>query len=257
MENILEQRPQGKLKGWALAGLITSLLFMVCSVIFELYFNRMATEIYQTQLTVQDFASIFISSNGLFQAALFVFFIGLFLSKKRNFFIKFLLWTMMLLNFYFAMPAITGVVSFFWSYSGIDLLYYIGMYLPQILAGVLLAAFIIQKDSDKKGATNTLAWVSIIADAFLFVYQVVFASQSGAADFYTAVYNFGGAVAISSLICLSVVILLTANTGKTGNLTASREKSKEAVLDELVEKIAQDVCKNDEEKAEKAAPDED
>lgn len=253
MENILEQKPQGKLRGWAFAGLITSLVFMVSCVIFELYFQNMAATVYQTQLTALDYISIFISSNGLFQTALFVFFIGLFISKKRSFFIKFLLWTMMLLDFYFAMPAITGVIQFFWSYSGNELLYYMGMYLPQILTGVLLAAFILQKDSEKKGATNTIAWVSIIADAFLLVYQVVFASQSGAADFYTAVYYFGGAIAISSLICLSVVILLATKADK---ITASKEKSKEEVLDDLVERIAQEVSKNDEDLAEKVAPDE-
>lgn len=255
MENILEQKPQGKLKGWAYAGLIISIVFMFSTVIFELYFNRLAADVYQTQLTGLDYVSIFISSNGLFQTALFIFFIGLFVSKKRSFFINFLLWTMMLLDFYFAMPAITGVVSFFWSYSGSELLYYMGMYLPQILTGVLLVAFIMQKDSEKKNATNTLAWVSIIADVFLLIFQVVFASQSGATDFYTAVYYFGGTIAIASLICLSVVILIAAKTEKTDGISAPKKK-KEAILDELVEKIANEVSKNDEDEVERVAPDE-
>jgi hypothetical protein len=257
MENILEQKPQGKFKGWALAGIITSLLFMVTAVVFELYFYNLATTVYQTQLGAADYASIFISSNGLFQTALFIFFIGLFASRKRGSFVKFMLWTMMLLDFYFAMPAITGAISLFWSYSGIELLYYFGLYIPQILAGVLLAAFIIQKDSEKKNAVNTLAWVSVIADAFLFIFQVVSASTSGAVDFTTAVYSFSGGIAISSLFCLSVVILLATKANKTGTLNAPKEKKKETMLEDLVEKIAQEVSKNDEDLVEKVAPDED
>ena len=88
MENVLEQKPQGRLKAWALAGLITSLVFMISCVIFELYFSNLAATVYMATLTGLDYVNIFIQSNGLFQTALFVFFIGLFSSRNRSHFVK-------------------------------------------------------------------------------------------------------------------------------------------------------------------------
>lgn len=255
MENILEQKPQGKLKKWMIAGIVSSLLFVVCYIFAAVYTYQMALQMYGAALIFEDYAGILLTMNGLFAVAALVFFIGMFSSKKRNFFLKFMLWTLMLLNFYFIMPRLGSLASLFLNYSGLQLLFYLGMLVPPVLIAILLVSFILQKDSEIKNATNNIAWISIIVNAALFVIQLVYLGLQGAfADLFGAIYNLSGAVLIAQIVCLSAVILLAT---KTDGIAVKKERSKEAVLDDLVEKIANEASKDMEDEVERVAPDED
>jgi hypothetical protein len=260
MENILIEKPKGALKKWAVAGIITSLLFLVSYVLIDMYYYQMMTVLYQTELSGLDYASIFISVNGLFGVAALLFFIGIFAAKKRRFFIQFMLWTMLLVDLYFAMPSIGSLVQIFGSYTGLQMMYYVGLLLPQTLIAVLLVSFILQKDSEHKKITRVLGWVSIIAGAVLFVFQIIYAAmQAGSMDFLGNVYDFSGAIALALIICLSVVILLASKKPSEAAVAEEDGKARgeDEQLDEVVEKIAQQVCKGDDLSAQSGEPDED
>lgn len=253
MENTLYEKPKGALKKWAVAGIITTLLFLFSYVLIDVYYSQMMLQMYGALLGGLDYASIFLSVNGLFAAAALAFFIGLFASKNRGFFIKFILWTMLLTNLYFVMPGIASLVQIFGSYTGLQLFYYMGLLLPQTLAAVLMVSFIVQKDSENKKPTRILAWISILAGAALFVFQIIYAlQQSSSMDFFGNAYNFSGAIAVAFIVCLSFVILLASNkpcektaAGETAAKESGEEEDEDEELDEVVEKIAHQVCKGD------------
>lgn len=247
MENVLYEKPRGALGKWAVAGIVTSLLFLISYVLIDLYYHQMMTQMYGMGLTGLDYASIFLSVNGLFSAFALAFFIGLFASKNRRFFVQLMLWAMLLADLYVVMPGIAGLVQSFGAYTGLELMYYLGMRLPQTLVAVLLISFILQKDSKKRKTTRTLAWISIIASAVLFVFQIVYVlMQSSSVDFLGMVYGLSGAIAIAFIACLSVVILLACKGSSDDQATGGEDGTCEnEELDGVVEKIAHAVCKND------------
>ncbi len=255
MENVLYEKPKGALKKWAVAGIVTSLLFLVSYVLIDLYYYQMMTQMYGMALTGLDYASIFISVNGLFGAFALAFFTGLFVSKNRKFFVQLTLWAMLLTDLYVVMPGIASLVQIFGAYTGVQLMYYVGLLLPQTLIAVLLVSFILQKDAENKKPTRILAWVSIAASAVLFVFQIIYAAMQAAfMDFLGNVYDFSGAIAIAFIACLSVVILLACKgapkeTADDQAVGGTDDKAEDEELDEVVEKIAQAVCKNGEEPA--------
>lgn len=267
MDNILYEKPKGAIKKWAIAGIITSILFFVSYVFVDLYYYQMVTLMYGTEPGGLDYASIFLSVNGLFGTAAVVFFIGIFIAKKRQFFISFLLWALLLLDLYFVMPSISSLVQMFAGYTGMDLMYYLGLILPQTLVAVLLVSFILQKDSQDKKTTRVLSWVSLIAGVVLFVFQIIYVlmntAQAGTTNIISMGYNLSGAAIIAFIVCLSGVILMASKkpseTGgdKTKEVPAEEEEESDEELDEVVEKIAQQVCKGDEPPSEIQEPDED
>jgi len=239
MENCLAKKPTGTLKTWTIVGIIVSILFFVCYVLIDVSYYQA----YPTQIAVPDFISLFLTFNGLFATAAIVFFIGLFAAKKRNFFIKFMLWAMALTGLYFVMPGLSSLVGFFGTYSSYELLYYVGLLLPQTLVSVLLVSAIIQKDCENNMTTNTIAWISIVADIVLFVFQIVyvFVQPPQSADMSSIIISLAGAIAIAVIFCLSFVIL-TATTPPEKKKKAKKLVAA-AALDDLVEKIVPDDSK--------------
>jgi hypothetical protein len=232
--DVLVQKPKGSVKAWTIAGIIAVIVFYVCYVFIDLYYSQA----YQGQLGTFDFIGLFIGYNGIFTASVLVFLIGLFTAKKKEYFLKFMLWTMMLTGFFVAMPGITNLFQYFMTYSGIALMYYIGLSLPQILICVLLVSAILQKDSVNKSITNMIAWIGIVVNVLLIIFQLVylFGSQQSMDSPLTAIAALISTVAMVAIICLDFVFL---NATKA-SVTAGNGKLKEETLDNLVEKIAKE-----------------
>jgi len=230
--DVLLQKPKGSIKVWTIAGIIAILAFYVCYVFIDLFYFQAYTD----QLGTLDYIGFFITFNGIFTTAVMVFFIGLYASKKKSNFLKFMLWTMMLTGFYFSMPSISNLAQFFTTYNGLDLMYYIGLLLPQLLICVLIVSAILQKDSENTSVTNMIAWVCIVVDVLLLVFQFVyiFSHTENMSSISTGLIAFSGSISIIILICLAFVFL---------NATKAAVKNgavKEVALDNLVEKIAKD-----------------
>jgi hypothetical protein len=237
--DVLSQKPKGQIKIWTIVGIIAVFVFFVCYAFMDLYYFQA----YADQITGLDFVGFFISYNGIFTTAVLVFLIGLFTAKKKESFQKIMLWIMMLTGFYFAMPGINGLFQYFVTYSGLALMYYIGLYLPQILVSVLLVSAILQKDSENKGITNMIAWIGIVVNILLVIFQFVnlFGNpQAGTAyTISTIMATLVSPIAIIVIICLDFIFLAVTKAGAAGG------KSKEETLDTLVEKIAKESKKED------------
>jgi hypothetical protein len=266
MENSLYEKPNGHLKKWAIAGVISSIIFAVSFVCTAVYYYQQVIQAYGVVPDGLSYVGLFLNVNGLFAAAVLVFFIGLFAAKKRSFFIPFMLWTILLTDLYFVMPGFTTMVQIFASYTGLQLMYYLGLLLPQTLLAILLVSFLAQRGSENKKPTRILAWISIAASVVLFVFQIINAAgKVSTMDFFGNMYNFSGAIAIAFIVCLSGVILLaakkpcakTAADEAAGKDNAEDEEYQDEELDEVVEKIAHQVCKEDRGPSQDGAPDED
>gem|GEM_PF-3570422 len=254
MDNILYEKPKGHLKKLAVAGFVASLLFLIFYVLIDVTYSQTMLQMYGVQTGASDFVSLFLSINGLFAAAALAFFIGLFLSKNRRFFVKLMLWVLLLADLYVVMPSISTLVQVFASYTGLQLVYYVGLLLPQLLIAVLLVSFMAQKDAPDKKPTRVLAWISIFAGVVLFVFQIVYTiSNAPQTDLFNVLYFITGPIAIAFIVCLAAAILLACQTPseKTEPADESVKKEGEQVeeedeqLDEVVEKIACAVCKED------------
>jgi membrane protein implicated in regulation of membrane protease activity len=251
MDNILYEKPKGHVKKMAVAGIIVTLAFLAFYVLIEVKSYEIMTQVYSITPTGLDFASDFLSINGLFSIAALVFFFGMFFSKKRAFFMTFMLWAMLLTNLYFVMPKIATLVQAFSSVTGLQLIYYIGLILPQAIVSALLVAFILQKDSAVKKTSGILAWISVIAGAVLFVFQIIYsAGQFTGTDVITDMSSLWGAVAILVLVCLSAVLLMASKNTVLAKEEKEEDDAQDAEdpdeqLDEVVEKIAQQVCKGE------------
>lgn len=229
--DVLVQKPKGQVKIWAIAGIIA----IIVVYIFLVFIDVAYAKAYQGQLGLPDYFALFMNFNGLFITVILVFFIGLFASKKRDSFLKVILWIMMLVGLYYAMPSITRLIEFCTTYSGLELMYSLGLLLPSMLASALLVSAIIQKDSENKGVTNMIAWISIVVNVLLIVFQFVyiFSNAQDLSSFDSLVIPLSSTLAIVILTFLGFVFLAATKT-------VTQEKGKEAELDNLVEKIAQE-----------------
>ncbi len=235
--DVLVQKPKGQLKAWTLAGIIAIIVFYVCYVSIDLFYFQA----YGDQLTGFEYAGFFVSYNGIFTTVALVFLIGLFTAKKRAYFLQFMLWAMMLTGFFYAMPGINNLFQYFLTYSGLALMYYMGLYLPQILFSVLLVSVILQKDSENKSVTNMIAWISIVADIVLIVFQLVniFSSGQAPADFNAVIVSLATVISIAVSMLLSFVFLTATKT------PSEKRAKKEAALDNLVENVAEEPQKEE------------
>lgn len=250
--DVLVQKPKGPIKIWTLAGIIAVAVFFVSYVFIALYYAQASAG----QLPISDYIGLFISAfNGISTTAILVFFIGLFVSKKKNYFLKFMFWTILLTGLYRGVPNITSLFQVFTAYSGLELMFYLGLILPTILACALLVSAILQKDSENTSITNMIAWICIVVDVLLVVFQFVYVFSSNTESMSSLEAVFGslsGSFYLIVLICLAFVFL---------NATKAAVKNgivKETSLDELVEKIAKEpkkVEENLEEMVEKVSRD--
>ena len=178
MDTVLNEKPKGPLKKWSIAGIVAVLAFFVLYVLIEMQSYQYITMMYGMEPSGLDIANDFLSINGLFSAAALIFFIGLFASKKRGFFMPFMLWTMLLTNLYFVMPKLSSLVELFYSLTGMQLMYYLGLILPQIVLSALLVSFILQKGSENKKITQNLALVTMIFGVVYFVFQMIYGART-------------------------------------------------------------------------------
>lgn len=265
MENILVEKPKGQFKIWAIAGIAVSIVFLAFYVLLESKTYDMMMQMYGVGTAGTDMASDFLSINGLFCSAALVFFIGLFASKNRKIFMPFMLWTLLLTDLYFVMPKLSTLVQVFYSTTGMQMMYYLGLLLPPTLMAILLVSLILQKESENKKTTNVLAGISIIAGAFLFIFQIIYTvTNATGTDAITDMAGLWGAMAILVNICFSALIFfstkkpsakISVSENETGN--EEDEEDEDEQLDEVVEKIAQQVCKGDDVTASGDDPDED
>lgn len=229
--DVLVQKPKGSIKIWTLIGIIAVLVFYVCYTSIDLYYFQASSG----QVGALDYINLFISAlNGIFLTTILVFFIGLYVSKKKAFFLKFILWAMLLAGLYIGMPSIANLGQLFTAYSGLDLMYYIGLVLPSLLSCALLVSVLVQKDSENTSVTNMISWICIVVDVLLFVFQLVyvFNHAENLGSFETVIESLTGAVSIVVYTSLAFVFLnATKAAAKIGT-------EKEAALDNLVEKIA-------------------
>jgi hypothetical protein len=236
--DVLLQKPKNSVKTWSIVGIIAIIAYFVCYVFIDKFY---ATN-YPDQLTGLDFVGFFISYNGIFTTAALVFLLGLFIAKKRESFLKIMLWVLMLTGFYFSMPGINNLFQYFVTYSGLQLMYYIGLYLPQVLVSVLLVSAILQKDSENKNITNMIAWIGIVVDILLIIFQFVnvFGGQQSPNTADAVVVAMATPVALVVIIVIDFVFLAATKAG----VVASGQNNEET-LDNLVEKIAGESKKED------------
>lgn len=216
--NALLQKPRDSIKKWSIAGIIAACVFYVCYIFVGIYTNMA----YYNALTPLDFASLFLQYNGIFITAVLVFLIGLFVVKKREFFLQFMLWAMLLIGLYFYLPLLPNVPLSFFAYSGLDLMSYLGIMVPFLLACVLLISAIIQKESAHAAATNMIAWISIVVGILLLIFQIAaIAGQAANIDGIGSVLGLlARPAAIAVAICLSFVFL---NATKTAPVLCAQE----------------------------------